>query len=95
MAVPAVSCHPHIAQPTVTPSSARRPTITNAVFMRSERSLSGSRSDFDANLRAFEGPDNKLFEAYRELLEQVASDAFDAGEANEAGCVLVTKEALN
>jgi hypothetical protein len=62
--------------------------------MRSERSLSGSRSDFDANLRAFEGPENKLFEAYRELLEQVASDAFDAGEANEAGCVLA-KEALN
>src|SRR4029079_1938050 len=47
MAVPAVCCHPHIAQPTVTPRSARRPTITNAVFMRGERSLSGSRSGFD------------------------------------------------
>jgi hypothetical protein len=36
-----------------------------------------------------------VFEAYQEVLEQVASDAFDAGAANEAGCVLVTKEALN
>src|SRR6476660_8837100 len=55
LAVPAVCCHPHIAQPTVTPSSASRPTITNAVFMRGERSLSDSRSGFDANLRAAAG----------------------------------------
>jgi hypothetical protein len=34
-------------------------------------------------------------EALRELLEQVASDVFDAGEADEAGCILVTKQALN
>jgi len=48
-----------------------------------------------ANRTKFEGPDDKVFEAYRELLEHVASDAFDAGKANEAGCVLVTREALN
>jgi hypothetical protein len=34
-------------------------------------------------------------EALRELLEQVASDVFDASEADEAGCILATKEALN
>ncbi len=27
----------------------------------------------------FEGTDDKVFEAYRELIEQVASDTFDAG----------------
>ena len=43
----------------------------------------------------FEGTDDKVFEAYQELLEQLASDAFDAGKADEAGCVHVTKEALN
>jgi len=43
----------------------------------------------------FEGTDDKVFEAYRDLLEQVASNAFDAGDANEAGCVLIAKEALN
>ena len=40
----------------------------------------------------FEGTDDKVFEAYQELLEQLASDAFDAGKADEAGCVHVTKE---
>jgi hypothetical protein len=48
-----------------------------------------------AKLAHFEGPDNKVFEANRELLEQLASDAFDAGKADEAGCILVTKEVLN
>jgi len=39
---------------------------------------------------------DKVFEAYRELIEQVASDAFDAEvSVDEAGCVLVTKEAID
>ncbi len=43
----------------------------------------------------FEATDDKVFEVYQDLLEQVASVAFDAGTGvNEAGCVLVTKEAL-
>jgi hypothetical protein len=43
----------------------------------------------------FEGTDDQVFEAYRELIEQVASDTFDAGvNVDEAGCILVTKEAL-
>jgi hypothetical protein len=42
------------------------------------------------------GTDNEVFEAYRELIEQVASDAFDAeASADETGCVVVTKEALD
>jgi len=48
-----------------------------------------------ANRTHFEGTDDKVFEAYQDLLEKVASDAFDAGDANEAGCVLITKKALN
>ena len=40
-----------------------------------------------------EGTDDKVFEAYQELLEQVASDAFDSDASDQAGCVLVTKEA--
>jgi hypothetical protein len=44
----------------------------------------------------FERTDDKVFEAYQEPLEQVASDAFDADTGvDEAGCVLVTKEALD
>jgi Protein of unknown function (DUF1488) len=43
----------------------------------------------------FEGTDDRVFEAYQELLKQLASDAFDAGEADEAGCVHVTNEAFN
>ena len=35
------------------------------------------------------------FEVYQDLLEQVASDAFDADACNEAGCVIVTKETLD
>ena len=48
-----------------------------------------------ANRTHFEGTDDKVFEAYQELLEQVVSDAFDADASDEAGCVLVTKEALD
>jgi hypothetical protein len=41
-------------------------------------------------------PMNKVFEAYRELIEQVASDAYDAGaNVDDGGCVLVTSEALD
>ena len=43
----------------------------------------------------FEGTDIKVFEVYQRLLEQVASDAFDADACNEAGCVIVTMEALD
>ena len=43
----------------------------------------------------FEGTDLKVFQAYQNLFEQVASDAFDAAAINEAGCVIVTKEALD
>jgi hypothetical protein len=48
-----------------------------------------------ANRTHFEGTDDKVFEAYQELFEQEASETFDAGATNEAGCVLITKEALN
>jgi hypothetical protein len=44
----------------------------------------------------FNVADDKAFEAYRELIEQVASDAYDAGaNVDDAGCVLVTSEALD
>jgi hypothetical protein len=43
----------------------------------------------------FDGTDDKVFEVYQDLLEQVSSDAFDADACNEAGCVIVTKEALD
>jgi hypothetical protein len=43
----------------------------------------------------FEGADVKVFEVYQDLLEQVASDAFHADAINEAGCVIVTKGALD
>jgi hypothetical protein len=40
--------------------------------------------------------DDKVFEAYREFIEQVASDAYDAGASvDDAGLVLVTSEALD
>ena len=41
------------------------------------------------------GADDKVFEAYQELLEQVASDAFDADASDDAGCIPVTKKALD
>ena len=41
------------------------------------------------------GTDSAVFEAYRELIEIVASDAFDAdGPFDDHGRVLVTSEAL-
>ena len=44
----------------------------------------------------FDGTDDKVFEAYRDLIEQVASDAYDAGASvDEAGRILVTSEALD
>ena len=40
--------------------------------------------------------DEKVFEAYRELIEQVVSDAYDAvANVNDAVCVPVTSEALD
>ena len=43
----------------------------------------------------FGGSDEEVFEAYRELVEQVASDAYDAGTSvDKSGLVLVTSEAL-
>ncbi len=48
-----------------------------------------------ANRIHFDGTDEKVFEAYHELIEQVASDAYDAGTSvDDAGLVLVTSEAL-
>jgi hypothetical protein len=49
-----------------------------------------------ANRNHFDGTDNEVFEAYRELIEQVASDAFDAeASVDETGSIVVTKEALD
>ena len=48
-----------------------------------------------ANRTHIEGTDDKVFEVYQDLLEQVASDVFDADAIDQAGCVLVTKEALD
>jgi hypothetical protein len=43
-----------------------------------------------------EATDKDVFEANREVIEQVASDAFDAeAGVDEAGCILVTTEALD
>jgi hypothetical protein len=48
-----------------------------------------------ANRVHFDGTDEKVFEAYRELIEEVASDTYDAGTSvDDAGLVLVTSEAL-
>jgi hypothetical protein len=41
------------------------------------------------------GTDSAVFEAYRELIEDVASEAFDAeGPFNDHGRILVTPEAI-
>ena len=41
------------------------------------------------------GSDSEVFEAYRELIEDLASDAFDAeGPHDQHGRVLVTSEAI-
>jgi hypothetical protein len=43
----------------------------------------------------FSGTDGAVFEAYRELIEDVASDAYDAeGPFDDHGRILVTSEAL-
>jgi uncharacterized protein DUF1488 len=43
----------------------------------------------------FAGNDSAVFQAYRELIEELASDAFDAeGPFDNHGRVLVTSEAL-
>jgi Protein of unknown function (DUF1488) len=43
----------------------------------------------------FAGNDSAVFQAYRELVEELASDAFDAeGPFDNHGRVLVTSEAL-
>lgn len=43
----------------------------------------------------FSGTDGAVFEAYRELIEGVASDAYDAeGPFDDHGRILVTSEAL-
>ena len=43
----------------------------------------------------FSGADGAIFEAYRELIEEVASEAYDAeGPFDAHGRVLVTSEAL-
>jgi hypothetical protein len=48
-----------------------------------------------ANRLHLSGSDVAVFEAYRELIEQVASDAYDAeSPLDEYGRVLVTSEAL-
>jgi Protein of unknown function (DUF1488) len=41
------------------------------------------------------GPDGKVFEAYRELIEDIASDVYDAGGPfDDGGRIFVTSEAL-
>jgi hypothetical protein len=43
----------------------------------------------------FSGTDSAVFEAYRELIEDAASEAFDAeGPFDDHGRILVTSEAL-
>jgi uncharacterized protein DUF1488 len=63
----------------------------NLVFCR----ISHDALRDQANRSHFKGTDGKVFEAYRDLLEQVASDAFDTYGNDEAGCVIITKEALD
>ena len=44
----------------------------------------------------FEGADKEIFEAYREIIEQIASDAFDADAGvDDDGAILVISEALD
>src|SRR5262245_27842013 len=49
---------------------------------------------YQANREHFEWHDGLVFEAYRDLLEQVVSDTYDSDACNEAGCIIVHKEAL-
>jgi len=56
----------------------------------------GHEAQDHANRNHLAATDNEIFEAFRQLIEQVASDAFDAEiGVDEAGCVVVTKEALD
>jgi hypothetical protein len=44
----------------------------------------------------FEGTDESVFKAYREVIEQIASDANDSGASvDQTGSILVTSEALD
>jgi hypothetical protein len=44
----------------------------------------------------FEGTDEQVFKAYREIIEQIASDAYDADAGvDDDGAILVTSEALD
>ena len=48
-----------------------------------------------ADRMRFSGADGAVFEAYRELIEEIASDAHDAeGPFDDHGRILVTSEAL-
>jgi hypothetical protein len=46
--------------------------------------------DLASNVGSSES-DEATFEAYRDLIEEVASDLFDAGKADDRGRVLVTR----
>jgi Protein of unknown function (DUF1488) len=49
-----------------------------------------------ANRVHLDATDDKVFDAYRELIEQVASDTYDAGASvDDAGRILVTSDALD
>jgi hypothetical protein len=53
------------------------------------------RSTITPNAFTSRGTDvGKIFEAHRPLIERVASDAYDAGVADEEGRVPVTVDAL-
>jgi hypothetical protein len=42
------------------------------------------------------GTDTEVLDAYRELIEPIASGAYDAGASvDEGGCILVSSEALD
>ena len=44
----------------------------------------------------FEGTDERVFKAHREVIEQIASDTYDSGASvDQTGSILVTSEALD
>jgi hypothetical protein len=49
---------------------------------------------YQANRNHFEGHDGLVFDAYQDLLEQVVSDTYDSDACDEAGCIILHKEAL-
>jgi hypothetical protein len=49
---------------------------------------------YQATRNHFGGHDGLVFDAYQDLLEQVVSDTYDSDACNEAGCIIVHKEAL-